>query len=248
VGAYYLLLDRHVDQARRYVGLGVVVGLLAGLGLAFPTGDGLARSVATQQPAAFAGMEAQFHTQDGASLAIIGQPDVDKQRLDNPIEVPHLLSFLTYKAWNAPVQGLDQVPADQWPTNIPLLYYAYHIMVGLGTILIALLGLAALALWTGRLWKARWLLWLLLLSLPMPYLANSFGWMTAELGRQPWVIWGLLRTADATSPNVGAGSVLFTLLGFMGLYALLSVLFLALMGRQLAQGPDASGVGRKKGA
>jgi cytochrome d ubiquinol oxidase subunit I len=248
VGAYYLLLERHVDQARRYVGLGVSAGLLAGLGLAFPTGDGLARSVAGQQPAAFAGMEAQFHSQDGAGLAIIGQPDVDKQRLDNPVEVPHLLSFLTYKAWNAPVQGLDQVPADQWPTNIPLLYYAYHIMVGLGTILIALLGLAALALWMGRLWKARWLLWLLLLALPLPYMANSFGWMTAELGRQPWVIWGLLRTADATSPNVGAGSVLFTLLGFMGLYALLSVLFLALMGRQLAQGPDASGLGRKKEA
>jgi cytochrome bd ubiquinol oxidase subunit I len=243
VGAYYLLEGRHETQARLYVRLGVGAGLLAALGLAFPTGDGMARTLAADQPAAFAAMEALFHTQSGAPLAIIGQPDVAKQGLDNPIELPHVLSFLTYKSWQAPVKGLDQIPADQWPPDIPLLYYAYHIMVGLGTGLIALMGLAALALWAGRLWTSRWLLWLLVLAAPFPYIANTFGWMTSETGRQPWIIYGLMRTDQAYSPQVGAGSVLFTLLGFMGLYALLSLLFLVLMGRSLKQGPGAHGHG-----
>ncbi|MGH7441986.1 MAG: cytochrome ubiquinol oxidase subunit I, partial [bacterium] len=175
VGAYYLLAGKHVAQARRYVSLGTVAGLLAALALAFPTGDGLARTVSEDQPAAFAGMEALFHTQNSAPLALIGQPDVLHQRLDNPIEVPGMLSFLTYKSWQAPVKGLDQIQPQDWPPDIPLLYYAYHIMVGLGTLLLGLMALSVLALAKDRLWRARWLQWLILLALPFPYIANTVG-------------------------------------------------------------------------
>ncbi len=245
VGAFYLLQGLHEAQAKLYAAVGVGSALLAGLCLAFPTGDGLARTVAKDQPAAFAGMEAAFHSESGAALAIIGQPDMDRGRLDNPIAVPRMLSFLTYHSWGAPIVGLDAIaPADR-PPDVPLLYYAYHIMVGLGTLLIALMLLAALHLALGRLWGARWLLWLLVLALPFPYIANTFGWVTAETGRQPWIVEGLMRTADGTSAQVSSGSVLFTLLGFMGLYGLLSVLFVALMGREIARGPaEAPAIGK----
>jgi cytochrome d ubiquinol oxidase subunit I len=240
-GAYYLLTRRHQAQAQLYLRLGLGVGLAAALGLAVPTGDGMARQVLQHQPGTFAGMEALFRTERGAPVALIGQPDVEKQRLDNPIEVPHLLSLLTYQRWDAEVKGLDQLPPEAWPSSLPLLYYGYHIMAGLGTLLIGLLGLGALALWRGRLWGSRLLLWGFLLALPLPYIANTFGWMTAESGRQPWVIFGLLRTADASSLQVSSGNVLFSLLGFMGLYALLSVLFLALVSREVERGPETEG-------
>ena len=110
-----------------------------------------------------------------------------------------MLSLLTYRRWQAQVQGLDAFPPDQWPDNIPLLYFSYHIMVGLGTVFIAIMVVAAFLLWRGKLFNARWMLWILMLSLPFPYIANTAGWMTAELGRQPWLVYGLMRTADGYS-------------------------------------------------
>jgi cytochrome d ubiquinol oxidase subunit I len=136
------------------------------------------------------------------------------------------------------VKGLNEFPRDQWPTNIPLLYFSYHIMVGLGTLFVLVMGVAVLLLWRERLFKSRWMLWILMLSVPFPYIANTAGWMTAELGRQPWVVYGLMRTAAGYSPAVHAGNGLFTLLGFMGLYAMLAVLFLFLIQRELARGPE----------
>jgi cytochrome d ubiquinol oxidase subunit I len=132
---------------------------------------------------------------------------------------------------------LDSFPQEVWPTNIPLLYYCYHIMVGLGTIFIAISVVAALLLWGGKLFHARWMLWILLLSLPFPYIANTAGWITAEVGRQPWLVYGLLRTADGYSKQVSAGNGLFTLMGFMGMYMVLGLLFLFLVRREIEHGP-----------
>jgi cytochrome d ubiquinol oxidase subunit I len=238
VGAYYLLAGRHEEQARLYVRLGVTAGLCGAILAAFPTGDRQAKLVAERQPAAFAAMEGLFHTERGAPLVLIGQPDVEKMRLDNPLEVPNVLSFLTYKRWKAEVKGLSAFPRDQWPQNIPMLYYAYHIMVGLGTIFIAVLGTSTLLLPKDRLFRIRPLLWVLMLLLPFPYIANTAGWMTAELGRQPWIIYGVMRTADGHSAHVSAGNALFSLLGFMGVYAVLSALFLLLVVRKLKKGPE----------
>jgi cytochrome bd ubiquinol oxidase subunit I len=170
---------------------------------------------------------------------ILGQPDVPAQKIDNPIVVPKMLSFLTWRRWNAEVKGLNAVPRQDWPDSIPLLYYSYHIMVGLGTIFIAVSVLAAFLLWRQRLYSARSMLWVLLLAFPLPYIANTAGWMTAELGRQPWLVYGLLRTVDGYSKMVSAGNAWFSLLGFMGMYTMLSALFLFLVYREIEQGPDA---------
>ena len=164
-------------------------------------------------------MEGVFGTVEGAGLVLVGQPDVERMRLDNPLEVPMVLSFLTHRSWSAEIKGLAAFAREDWPHNIPLLYYAYHIMVGLGTILMAVLAVATFLLWQRTLYAARWMLWILMLLLPFPYIANTAGWMTAELGRQPWVIYGLMRTSQGYSVNVSAGNALFSLLGFMGVYA-----------------------------
>jgi cytochrome d ubiquinol oxidase subunit I len=171
-------------------------------------------------------------------LVIIGQPDVQKRRLDNPIQIPRMLSFLTYQRWQANVRGLNSFPQDQWPDMIPLLYFSYHVMVGLGTIFIAVMLLAALMLWRGKLYASRAMLWSLMICVPLPYIANTAGWMTAELGRQPWLIYGLMRTAHGVSPQVGAGNAWFTLIGFMGLYTVLGILWLFLVYQEIEHGPE----------
>src|SRR5262249_47274335 len=117
------------------------------------------------------------------------------------------------------------------------LYYAYHVMVGLGTLFIALMALSAFQLWRGRLERTRALLWALMLAMPFPYIATTAGWMTAELGRQPWLVYGLVRTAEGTSPRVSTGNTLFTLIGFSGLYLVMGILFLYLVGREVSHGP-----------
>src|SRR5262249_47916608 len=135
------------------------------------------------------------------------------------------------------VKGLNDYPRDEWPTSVELLYYSYHIMVGLGTLLTLAMGIAAGLLWRGRLLKARPMLWVLMLAFPFPYIATTAGWWTAELGRQPWVVHGLLRTADAGSQQVSTGDVVFTALGFAGLYLLLGVLFVVQILKEIARGP-----------
>jgi cytochrome d ubiquinol oxidase subunit I len=241
VGAFYLLSGRFQPYGRTFVRLGVIAGLCASIFQLFPSGDAQGRLVALHQPATLAAMEGLFETQAGAPLAILGQPDVDKRRLDNPLVLPRLLSFLTFRRWGIEVRGLDAFPQKDWPDNIPLLYYSYHIMVGLGTFFIAIMAVSAWLLWKRRLFETRWILWALLLSLPFPFIANTAGWTTAEVGRQPWVIYGLMRTAAGSSPAVSAGNAWFTLIGFMGMYTVLSILFLFLVHREIDHGPQGEG-------
>jgi cytochrome bd ubiquinol oxidase subunit I len=237
VGAFYLLWGKYQEHGRIFVRVGVVTGLVFAVLQLFPTGDAQGRLIANKQPITLAAMEALFDTAPGAPLVLIGQPNVEERRIDNPLIVPKMLSFLTYRRWEAEVRGLNAFPRDTWPDNIPLLYYTYHIMVGLGTIFIAVMVIAAFLLWRGALFNARWMLWILLLSLPFPYIANTAGWMTAEIGRQPWLVYGMMRTADGYSKLVSAGNGLFTLLGFMGMYTVLGILFLFLVRREIENGP-----------
>jgi cytochrome bd ubiquinol oxidase subunit I len=122
--------------------------------------------------------------------------------------------------------------------NIELLYYAFHLMITLGTIFIFIMAYANFRGWRGKLDTDRWLLWVLMLPFPLPYIANTLGWMTAELGRQPWLIYNLFHTRDGYSKVVSSGDTIFTLIGFTGLYFVLGLLFLGLTGRELARGPD----------
>jgi len=238
IGAYYLLSEKHMEQGKLYIRTGVIAGCVFSLLQLFPTGDAQGRQVANNQPATLAGMEGLYTTQQGAPLHIMGQPDDSKRQIDNPVSVPKMLSFLTYKRWNAEVKGLDAFPKSDQPDNVPLLYFAYHIMVGLGTMFIAVMALSVLLLWRKKLFDARWMLWILMLSAPFPYIANTAGWMTAEIGRQPWLVYGLMRTSQGYSTLVSTGNGLFTLLGFMGMYTVLSILFLFLVYRTVDEGPE----------
>jgi cytochrome d ubiquinol oxidase subunit I len=237
VGAFYRLQGKHVPHAELFLRVAVIAGVASAIAMAAPTGDLQARLVAEHQPVGFAAMEGHFHTEDGAALTLVGQPDVENLTLDNPITVPHFLSVMTHQRWNARIEGLTAFDRATWPDNIPLLYYSYHLMVGLGTIFMALMATSAALLYRGRLFRTRPALWALMLAFPLPFVANTAGWLTAELGRQPWVVYGVMRTADGHSTNVSSGNVLFTLLGFMGVYALLSLLFAFVAQRILAKGP-----------
>jgi cytochrome bd ubiquinol oxidase subunit I len=237
VAAYWILAGQNEEHARLSLGIAVVVGLVACLAQLFPTGDRQGKLVAEDQRPTLAAMEGKFQSGTRADLAIVGQPNAEERRLENPIVVPDALSFLAYGSFGAMVEGLDDVPRDLWPDHVELLYYAYHVMVGLGTLLTALMFASAALLWRGRLFRMRPMLWALMMAFPFPYLATTAGWMTAELGRQPWIVYGLVRTAEGTSPNVGTGDIVFSTIGFMGLYLLLGLLFVLLVARQVARGP-----------
>lgn len=238
-GALYLLQRRCEDYGRIFLKVGVVAGIVSCITQIFPTGDLHGKYMARHQPAAVAGMEGLFHSTPGAPMVLMGQPDVEKQTIDNPLVVNKVLSFLIYGTTTAEVKGLDQIPQDQWPSALPLLFYSYHIMAGLGTYFAALMVVAAFLLWRGKLYTTRWFLWPILLSFPLPYIANTAGWMTAELGRQPWLVYGLMRTSEGYSKHVGAGTSLFTLLGFLGMYSLLSILWIVLVYTAIQKGPKA---------
>lgn len=239
IGAFYILRNKsNVEYGKLFLKNGVIFGLISSILLAFPTGDLNAKNVAKYQPAAFAAMEGIFETEHGgAEIVLIGQPNMVEKKLDNKIAVPNILSFLTYQDWNRQIPGMDQFKKSELPDNIPALYYSYHIMVGLGTIFISIMLIACFLLWRKKLYTIKPLLWTILFLIPFPYIANITGWYVAELGRQPYLIYGLLRTSEGVSPTVSSGNTLFTLLGFVGIYLLLGILFLLLVGKTIYQGP-----------
>src|SRR5258706_11403605 len=175
VGAFYLLARRSENYGRMFVKSGVIVGTIAALLQLSPTGYMQGRLIAQNQPPTLAAMEGLFTSQSAAPLAILGQPDLGKQRPNNPLVLPSMLSFLTYRSWTADVKGLDSFPHDQWPDQVVLLYYCYHLMVGLGTIFIAVMGLAAWLLWRGGLCESPLMAWGLVVSRALPLLASTTG-------------------------------------------------------------------------
>ena len=214
-------------------------GLLFCLLQIFPTGDGQGKLVARHQPAALAAMEGKFETGTHAELAIIGQPDVKRRQLENPIVAPGILSFLAYGSFGAKVKGLNDYPAQiSGRTTSSFSTTPTTSWSASARSSFVLMGVAAFLQWRGKLEASRPLLWMLMLAFPFPYIATTAGWMTAELGRQPWLIYGLQRTIHGTSPQVSGGNVAFSTLGFMGLYLVMGVLFLYLVLRTVANGPE----------
>ncbi|MEP1096070.1 MAG: cytochrome ubiquinol oxidase subunit I [Cyclobacteriaceae bacterium] len=239
IGAFYVLRNgKNTDHGKLFLKTGIAFGLASSLLVAFPTGDWNAKNVANYQPAAFAAMEGIFETEEaGAEIVLIGQPNMVEKKLDNKIAVPNILSFLTYQDWNRQIPGMDQFDKAELPDNIPALYYSYHIMVGLGTIFIGVMSLAGFLFWRKKIFNSRSMLWVIMFLFPFPYIANITGWYVAELGRQPYLVYGLLRTIEGVSPTVSSGNTLFTLIGFIGLYLLIGLLFLVLVGKTIHQGP-----------
>lgn len=238
VGAYYLLSDRDTEYGKMFVSMGVVIGLLASAWMLYPSGDMEAKAIAEHQPTKLAAAEGIFDTTRWAPETLIGQIDVQAQKIYNTIEIPGALSFLAFYHFDAVVKGLNAFPRNLWPDNIPLVYYSYRLMVGIDTIFVGVMGLAAFQLWRKKLFQSRRMLWVLLFLAPFPFIANTAGWVLTEVGRQPWVVWGLMRTANAASTTVSAGNVYFTILGLAGIFLVLSVLYVLLASKEIQAGPE----------
>ena len=237
IGSYYLMSNREPALSREFIRTGTLVAFAFSALLIFPTGDRNSADVTHYQPIKLAAMEGLFESEIGAPMAIIGMPDVHARKLIDPIYVPDVLSFLAYGSASAPVKGLTAYADALWPP-VELTYYAYHVMVGLGTIFLGVMAIATLALFRGRLFATRWLLWPILLLMPFPYVANEAGWIVSEVGRQPWIVYGIMKTAEGTSATVSQGETIFTLIGFLGMYFMLGLLFVYLVLREIASGPS----------
>jgi cytochrome bd ubiquinol oxidase subunit I len=236
VGAFYLLSNRHQPIAKTLLQTALIGALITSIFQIFPSGDGEARQIFQSQPIKGAAMEGLFKTERGAGISLFGQPNMQTQTLDNPIVIPDALSLLAYHRMLATVKGLEAFPQAEWP-NVPLVYYAYHLMVTLGFLFAGITTLSAFLWWRKKLFDSRWLLWTWMLSAPLPYFATLSGWITAEVGRQPWLVYGLFKTEQGVTSNLSAGNTLFSLLGFLGLYLIAGLLYLFLILKTVAQGP-----------
>lgn len=239
VSAWYLLKQRHVDFACASLRVGLSVGLAASL-LQLVSGHESARGVARNQPAKLAAFEGLYETTAHAPLVLLGWVDEKAEKVHGPA-IPGLLSWLVHGRTDAPVTGLREAapdPADRPPVNA--VFQFYHLMVGIGFALIALSVLAVVYWWRGRLDQTRWLLWLLVLSVLGPQVANQAGWFAAELGRQPWIVYKLLRTSEGLSAVVRAETVLGSLILFGLVYLLLLAVFVYLLNDKIQHGPDAA--------
>jgi cytochrome bd ubiquinol oxidase subunit I len=236
ISAWYLLKDRHHDFARRSFLIALVVGTIASWG-ELASGHRQAQMVAEHQPAKLAAFEGHFRTgAGGTGLYLVGWPDVDRQEVRYGVEVPNMLSVLVHGDPDRPVTGLDAIPRDEWPPLV-LPFVSYHLMVGLGMAFLGLTTGACLLWWRGRLFEQRWLLWVFVGAVLGPYAANQAGWVSAEVGRQPWVVYGLLRTRDAVSPAVPAEQVLASLVLFGVAYLALFGLWLFVTNEKIRHGP-----------
>ncbi len=236
VSAWYLLQRRHEGFARRSFAIALVVGSLASWGELIG-GHAQAKAVAENQPAKLAAFEGHFiSAEHGTELWLMGWPDEEAKRVDYGIAIPGMLSFLIYDDFDRPVPALDRVPPeDRPPVVVP--FVTYHLMVALGMIFIGMTSLALVLWWRGRLFSQRWLLWLFVVAVIGPYLANQAGWVAAEVGRQPWVVYGLLRTRDAVSTTVPAEHVLTSLIAFSLVYLALFAVWLFVVNEKIRHGP-----------
>jgi cytochrome bd ubiquinol oxidase subunit I len=236
VSAYLLLRGRTREHAGRTLKLSLVVGLIASILVAFPSGHEHAKQVAHTQPEKFAAMEGLYTTAKSAPLVMFALPDSPPPQLKAKIEIPKLLSWMAFGDVEAEVQGLDRFPASDIPP-LWLTFVSFHNMVALGGLFVLMMMLGILLWWRRKLLDARRYLKLLFLISPLPLFACQFGWVAAEVGRQPWIVYKLLRTADAVSVTVPAAQVLFSLVLFSLIYTLLLGLYLFLLLREMKHGP-----------
>ncbi len=236
ISAWYILKQKHQDFARRSFNIALVFALVSSVLILF-SGHKQAQTVAETQPAKLAALEGHFTTIDGpAPLYLMGFPSESEERVKMGIAIPGMLSFLVHSDFSTPIPALDSFPPeDRPPVFIP--FMTYHIMVGIGMACIALTLIAAWYWYKGTLFEQRWLMWIFVFFVVGPYIGNQFGWVAAEVGRQPWIVYGLLRTNDAISPSVSAGQVMGSLIMFGMIYTLLLALYLYVMNDKIQLGP-----------
>jgi cytochrome bd ubiquinol oxidase subunit I len=239
ISAFYVRRGRNLDVAARGLRMGLVVAVTAS-GLMFLTGDFSARQVAETQPEKFAAMQGVMDTTQGAPMIIFSLPPTSTggDPMDGPaILVNRLLSFMAYGNWDATVLGVNAFPADQVPPVAPT-FLSYHNMVAIGTLMLLLMASGAWLAWRRRIERSRnWLLFAVL-AIPLPLIAIQLGWATAEIGRQPWIVYGLMRTVDGISPVVSASDIVLSLALLVAVYLLLGALWLSLLVRVIRRGPE----------
>lgn len=235
VHAYYLVRNRHVELSKKAFKIALIVAAISSLAQLF-TGHHSAEGVAENQPAKLAALEGHFDTSAVADMYIMGWVDKETQTVTG-LRVPGGLTFLLHYDFETPVTGLNAFPEDERPTALNAIFQFYHIMVAIGMTLIGLSLFAVFQWWRGKLFDQKWLLHVFAWSVILPQIANQVGWFAAEMGRQPWVVYGLLRTSDALSKTVTANQVWFSLIMFTLIYALLFVLFIYLLNKKIKKGP-----------
>jgi cytochrome d ubiquinol oxidase subunit I len=236
VHAYYLLRNRHVELSKKAFKIALIVATTVSLGQ-LVAGHASAEGVAENQPAKLAALEGHFEAEGPADMYIMGWVDKESQEVTG-IPVSGGLSFLLHYDFDAPVTGLNAFPEDERPTALNAIFQFYHLMVAFGMMMIGLTLYASFQWWRGKLFDQRWLLWVFVFAVILPNLANQFGWFSAEMGRQPWVVYGLLRTSDALSVAVKANQVLFSLIMFFLIYSLLFALFIYMLNKKIKHGPS----------
>jgi cytochrome d ubiquinol oxidase subunit I len=235
VHAYYLLKNKHVSISKRAFKIALVVATIFSLGQLF-TGHQSADGVAENQPAKLAAFEGHFEAEAPADLYLLGWVDKENKSVSG-IKVPGGLSFLLHYDPDAPVTGLNAFPEDEIPGQVNAVFQFYHLMVAIGMLLIGLTVVASFYWFRGKLFEQKWLLRIFVFAAILPQLANQLGWFAAEMGRQPWVVYGLLRTSDAFSQAVTDNQILFSLILFFFVYALLFFLFIYLLNKKIVKGP-----------
>ena len=236
VHAYYILKNRHVDISKKAFKIALAVATIFSLGQLL-TGHHSADGVAKNQPAKLAALEGHYDSLAVADMYVLGWVDQEKQQVTG-LKVPGGLSFLLHQDFETPVRGLNSFPEDERPSAVNAVFQFYHLMVAIGMLLIALSLYGSFQWWRGKLFDQKWLLRIFVLAVLLPQIANQVGWFAAEMGRQPWVVYGLLRTSDALSKVVTANQVLFSLIMFTAIYLLLFALFIYLLDKKIKHGPE----------
>lgn len=236
IAGWYLIKNRFSEYAKKLLAVSLIIFALTSV-LQLIHGHTHAVQVAKTQPEKMAAFEALWETKKGAPLALFGIPDQKNRQTYLEIGIPKLLSLLVYGDWNAEIKGLNEFPADEHPP-VFISYASYHTMIGLGMFFIAFSWLGIL-LWLGKkIWTSRWYLWGLIILAPLTLAAMETGWIAAEVGRQPWAVYRVLRTADAVSKVVPAGHILFSLIFFILIYALLFAVFMKILLKIIKKGPE----------
>lgn len=230
VGAYKLLRGENVETFRTGIKAGIVYGLV-GLFLVMGSGHMQAQYIGKNVPMKMASMEALWETVDPAPFTVVANIDTENKVNHDAIEIPYLLSGMIYNAPSGEVKGINEMQAqlvqqygyDDYIPNVVLLFWSFRIMIACGVAMVGALLLAGFLLYTKRLENCRWFLNILVLILPLPFIANTFGWIITEAGRQPWMVVGLQKVSDAVSHNITTTEVMITLVGFTLIYALLAI-------------------------
>ena len=235
VASYYALKKRHPSATQPMMKIGLIAAAIVLL-LQLISADISARNVALHQPSKLAAMEGIYQTQSNAPLAVLGWVDEKAEKVRG-ITIPKLLSFLIYRDASHPVVGFDQIPPNDRPP-VQIVFQTYHIMIMMWALMALLTTLALLYSKGNAIYKKKWLLWGLIISVVFPQIANQTGWMTAEIGRQPWIVYGILRTVEGVSPVICANQVALSIFMFLVIYLLLFVLFLFLLDKKIKDGLD----------